>query len=137
MGILPMLQQYGDIGLLALRLALGVIFWVHGRSKWGMWKMQPTEQMPAKMISRMRSLSIAEPLGAVAVLLGLLTQLAAAGFCIIMLGAIWMKKRTWKTSFMSTQTTGWEFDFFILGVSLALIVLGSGSFSLDRVLLGM
>lgn len=132
-----MLHQYSDIGLFVLRFALGVIFWVHGRSKWGMWKMQPSDQMSPKMLSLMKMLSIAEPLGAVAVLLGLLTQLAAAGFCVIMLGAIFFKKRTWKTPFTAMQTTGWEFDFLILCVSLALIVLGSGSFSLDRVLLGI
>lgn len=85
----------------------------------------------------MRFLSIVEPLGAIAVLFGLLTQLAAVGFCIIMLGAIWMKKRTWKVPFTTMQGMGWEFDFLILAVSLALILLGSGSFSLDRVLLGI
>ena len=137
MGILPSLNQYGDIALFVLRFALGMIFWVHGRSKLGMWNMMPSEQMSSKMISLMRFLSIAEPLGAIAVLSGLLTQLAAMGFCIVMLGAITMKIKRWKAPFMGTQTTGWELDFLVLCASLALIFLGSGSLSLDRVLLGI
>ncbi len=52
------LHVYGDFGLLALRLAIGSIFLAHGLQKRVMWKMQPSEQMPAKILSIMRLLSV-------------------------------------------------------------------------------
>src|SRR6266702_6802805 len=43
------------------------------------------------LLSLLRVLSIAEPLGGLATLTGLLTQAAAAGFILVMLGAIRLK----------------------------------------------
>lgn len=97
--------------------------------------MQPSEQMPAKMINLMRLLSIGESLGALAMLGGFLVQPAALGFAIIMLGAINAKITKWKTPFTAQNTTGWEFDLLILTASIALIILGGGAWSLDNLLL--
>src|SRR5260370_39077679 len=85
------LHQLSDWGLLALRIGVGVSFWVHGTSKRAMWKMAPSPQMPARFLSTLRLLSIVEPLGAIAAVAGFLTQPAAVGFVIIMLGAIRLK----------------------------------------------
>src|SRR5260370_42229852 len=82
------LHQLGDWGLLALRVGVGMSFWVHGAAKRAMWKMAPSPQMPVGLLSTLRLLSIVEPLGAVAALAGFLMQPAAAGVAIIMLGAI-------------------------------------------------
>lgn len=128
------LHQWSDLALLVLRCAVAAIFWVHGRSKAGMWKMQPTPQMPAGMIGLMRTLSIAEPLGALAMLAGLLSQLAAVGFILVMCGAIYMKRKSWKTPFMSQTTTGWELDLLVLASSLTLLILGPGAYSLQAFL---
>lgn len=119
------------IGLLTLRLAIGAIFWVHGTQKKAMWKMQPSEQMPAKMISTMKILSIVEPLGALALFFGFLTQFAAAGLGIIMLGAIHLKKNKWKVPFTAMEKNGWEFDLIILAGCIALLSMGGGSWSVD------
>src|SRR5438046_9574612 len=88
MTVLSSLHQFSDWGLLTLRLGVGTTFLVHGSQKRAMWKMQPSAQMPAGLLSLLRVLSIAEPLGALATLVGLLTQAAAAGFILVMLGAI-------------------------------------------------
>jgi uncharacterized membrane protein YphA (DoxX/SURF4 family) len=96
-----------------------------------MWKMQPSAQMPAKMLSILRFLSIVEPLGGVALVLGLFTQLAAAGFGIIMLGAIRLKAIQMHKKF--SETGGWELDVILLASAIALFALGGGLFSLDRV----
>src|SRR5713101_6088745 len=85
------LHQLSDWGLLALRVGVGMSFWVHGMSKRAMWKMAPSSQMPASLLSTVRLLSIVEPLGAVAAFAGFLMQPAAVGFVIIMLGAIRLK----------------------------------------------
>ncbi len=80
MSIPATLHQFSDWGLLALRLGVGITFLVHGSQKRAMWKMQPSAQMPAGLLSLLKVLSIAEPLGGLATLVGLLTQAAAAGF---------------------------------------------------------
>lgn len=130
------LHQYGDWGLLALRIALGCIFFVHGRAKWSMWKMSPSEQMSAGMISIMRFLSIAEPLGAIAALSGVLSQAAAMGFICVMAGAIILKRQKMHMAFMGQNGMGWEFDFMILAGAIALLFSGPGSISFASLILG-
>lgn len=128
------LHSYSDWGLLALRLTVAAIFWVHGRQKARMWKMQSSEQMPAQMLAIMKLLSICEPLGAIAIFSGFLTQLAALGLGIIMLGAAYLKINKWKTPFSSRETTGWELDLLLLASSILLLLSGAGAISLDRLL---
>ncbi len=138
MQIFTALHAYGDTGLLVLRLAIGAIFLVHGLAKRAMWKMQPSEQMPAKMIGIMKLLSICEPLGAVAMFSGFLTQLAAVCLGIIMLGAINLKIKMMKKKFFDQGSGGgWELDFIILAVCVSLAIAGAGAFSLDRLLFSL
>lgn len=129
------LHQLSDWGLLALRLGVGTSFWVHGSSKRAMWKMAPSPQMPARFLATLRLLSIVEPLGAVAAFAGFLTQAAAVGFVIIMLGAIRLKAVQMRRGFGGDG--GWELDFVLLTAALALVVLGAGTISLDRLLFGL
>ena len=135
MGFFAQLHHLSDWGLVALRLGVGVTFLVHGIQKRAMWKMQPSAQMPASLLSILRLLSIAEPLGGLAVLTGFLTQLAAAGFVIVMLGAINLKARQMHKPF--TGDGGWELDYSLLAAAIALLILGAGGISIDRVLFGL
>jgi putative oxidoreductase len=135
MGFFTGLHHLSDWALFALRLGVGASFLAHGIQKSAMWKMQPSAQMPAGMLSILRLLSIVEPLGAVAVLVGFLTQPAAAGLAIIMLGAIRLKAVQMHRGF--TGDGGWELDFMLLAAAVALFISGAGRLSLDRVLLRM
>ena len=135
MGFFTGLHHLSDWALVALRLGVGASFLAHGIQKSAMWKMQPSAQMPAGMLSILRLLSIVEPLGAVAVLVGFLTQPAAAGLAIIMLGAIRLKAVQMHRGF--TGDGGWELDFMLLAAAVALFISGAGRLSLDRVLLRM
>ena len=130
---LASLHNLSDWALLVLRLGLGIVFLVHGIQKQAMWKMQPSAQMPAGLLTILKVLSIAEPLSGLAMIGGLLTQVAAAGQAVVMLSAIRLKAGVMKKGF--TGDGGWELDFIILAAALAMIVLGAGRFSLDRVLL--
>lgn len=95
--------------------------------------MQPNEQMSAGMLNLMKFLSIVEPLGGIALILGFLTQLAALGFIIIMLGAIfWVKMKLMHVPFIANNTAGWEFDLSLLVGNAALFFTGAGKISLDR-----
>lgn len=118
--------------LLALRIAVGVIFLVHGVQKQAMWKMQPSAQLPAPMLKLLRFLSIVEPLGGLAMIAGFLTRPAAIGLAIIMVGAINLKARKMHRGF--TGDGGWELDFIVLSANVALLLVGAGAWSLDSVL---
>ena len=135
MGVLSNLHQFSDWGLFVLRLGVGTVFLVHGSQKRAMWKMQPSAQMPAGLLAVLRVLSVAEPLGGLAMFGGLLTQVAAAGFILEMAGAIRLKVMQLHKGFSGDG--GWEFEFLLLVAAFALLVLGAGRYSLDRLVLGI
>lgn len=124
--MLSPLRSLENFGLLALRVAVATSFLVHGMQKWGMWSAPPAE-MSSGMVALFRLLAVVEPLGAVAVLLGFLTPLAAAGLGIIMLGAIYFKMFVFGAGFSG----GWELDLVLLSICVALVTAGAGAWSLD------
>ena len=126
MQFLSSLHFYSDWGLLAMRLAICIIFLAHGPKK-----------LSGAQGGFMLFIGICETLGALAMLLGFLTQLAAMGLGIIMLGAMYKKKFTWHVPFSTMSGIGWEFDLMILGACLALITLGAGAMSVDAVYMGL
>lgn len=124
--MMPSLRKHSDCALLLLRLALGAVFIYHGMMKWSM-------EDPNTV---MTILKFAEPLGGIALILGVLTQLAGLGLAIIMLGAIYNKATGFgQASFDLFGTFGsWEFDMMNLVVALALVVYGAGRYSLDALI---
>ena len=137
MGLFFSLHQFADFALLVLRIGLGTVFLTHGLGKRKLWSMQPSAQLPAGMLTKLRILSIAEPAGGLGVLVGFLTQLAALGLVIVMLGAIQFLITKVHRKFTGENTAGWEFEFMLLIVALALAILGGGKFALDRVIFGI
>ena len=137
MGFFVSLHYLSDVALLILRLALGAVFLVHGLPKRGLWSAQPSAQMPAGMLTRLRILSIAEPAGALGVIFGFLTQLAALGLVVVMLGAITFLRTKAHRKFKEENAPGWEFEFMLMMVALALAITGAGKFALDRVVFGI
>ncbi len=140
------LSHYSALAILILRLFVGVIFVVHG---WA--KVNPRSQMGGmsgwgKILGQMRIPAAAflghlsslwELVGGALIIVGLFSRFWAAGFVVIMLVAIFRAKIPRGVAFWPRQTGqggGWEFDFLILGVSLALVILGSGALGFDRVL---
>lgn len=125
------LNRHSDWGLLVLRLSLGAVFIYHGMAKWQMGDLSPI----------MTILKYAEPLGGVALILGVLTQLAGLGLGIIMLGAIYMKATGFGQqtldlmgTFAAQGGTGWEFDLVLFAGCLIVVLMGAGSISVDRLL---
>ena len=131
------LHQFADLALLALRLALGAIFLTHGLGKRKMWSLQPSAQLPAGMLTKLRILSIAEPAGGLGVIFGFLTQLAALGLVIAMLGALQFLITKVHRKWTGENSAGWEFEFMLLVVALAIAILGGGRYALDRVIFGL
>ncbi len=134
MGFFVSLHQFSDFALLILRLALGTVFLFHGLPKRGLWSAQPSAQMQAGMLTRLRILSIAEPAGALGLIFGFLTQLAGLGLVIVMLGAITFLTTKVHRKFKEANAPGWEFEFMLLVGSLVLAILGGGKYALDRLI---
>jgi len=137
MGFFAQLHQLSDFVLLALRVGLGIIFLVHGTQKRKLWKVQPSERMPAGFLRTLRFLSIAEPAGGLGVLVGFLTQPAALGLALVMLGAIRFQVVQAHKKFTGEGVAGWEFEFLLLVVAIALFLMGGGRFALDRLVFGI
>ena len=129
-------MQLSDLALLLLRIGLGTVFLVHGTGKRKLWKAQPSTQLPAGLLRTLRLLSIAEPAGGLAVLVGFLTQLAALGLALVMLGALRFLIVKAHRAFTTDTAAGWEFEFMLLVVAVALALMGGGRFALDRALFG-
>lgn len=116
------LKRHRPCSLVLLRIALGAIFLVHGYMKWSNFDELPT---------LMKILAIAEPLGGVAMLLGMLTRWAALGLAIIMIGAIWTKVTGSAGLSGFAGKGGWEFDAIILAATFVLMTHGPGKWALD------
>src|ERR1700747_2076398 len=99
----PELARFTDLGLLLMRLMIGLVF---VNSGYGHLKDPATR---AKSIGMSKPFTIflgaAEIAGALGVALGVLTQLAAFGLIIIMLGAIQKKVFVWHTGFWGEKAS--------------------------------
>lgn len=129
------LADQAEWGLLALRLAIGAIFIVHGWPKVtgarGMAAAMGGGQAKPVMVGVFTLQGIVEIGGGILMILGVLTQLVALAFAIIMIGAIVLKNTQWKTGFMAQQTTGWEFDLVLLAGNILLFLTGPGEIAIQ------
>jgi putative oxidoreductase len=135
---------YSDWGLLILRVGMGVLMLFHG---WP--KLNPNGPMkgPAGFGAFLKQqgvplptffawvVALLETVGALLLIVGLATRILAIGFAIDMLVAIWLVKIGMANARFSEQDgTGWEFEFILMVVALALLFTGAGSISLDSLL---
>ncbi len=123
-----------DVALMILRAGLGMMIFVHGYNKafrggkiagTGRW-FQSMGMRPGKVHAALAAFT--EMGVGVLLILGLLTQLAAAGLIALMVVAFWTVHRD--KGFMITGE-GWEYVALIAVMSLVAAVLGPGRISLD------
>jgi putative oxidoreductase len=127
-----------------LRVVLGLIFFAHGAQKMLGWfggygfsgTMGAFEQMGIPATFAFLAI-LAEFLGGLGLLLGFLGRIAAFGVMVNMVVAILMVHRHFGL-FMnwagSQKGEGFEFHLLAIAIALAVIVKGSGAFSIDRLL---
>jgi putative oxidoreductase len=131
--LVPQLADFADWGVLALRVAVGIIFIVHGWPKltqartMGAGMAQMSGMSPTVMTGWMALQGAVEVGGGILLILGIATQLVALAFVVIMVGAIGLKMTMMKVGFTAQQATGWEFDFILLAASLLLLLTGPGA----------
>jgi uncharacterized membrane protein YphA (DoxX/SURF4 family) len=70
-----------------------------------------------------------ELVGGIALLLGLLTRLAALGLIVIQVGAI--STVTWEQGFSAAGGAGYEYNLALIAMCLAVLAVGAGAWSLD------
>ena len=119
-----------DAAQMGMRTAIGVIFIVHGFTKFGNpgfggWISSmgiPTEmQIP---------IALAEFIPGILLIIGVLTRISASLISIVMLGAIFLVKGASSL----TGEHGYELDLILLAACLVVIVAGPGRVSLSYVL---
>ncbi len=78
---------------------------------------------------------IAESFGALGLIFGLLSRIAAFGITLIMLGAIFMvhlQNGFFMNWFGNQSGEGFEYHLLALGLSLVVLIKGGGKWSIDR-----
>jgi putative oxidoreductase len=71
-------------------------------------------------------LGVAEVAGSLGLAFGVLTQLAALGLILVMLGAIKKKILEWHTGFWGKNGYGWHYDLLFVIMNLVVIATGGG-----------
>lgn len=115
-----------------MRLVIAATFLVAAYYKIPFWS-GPMEGMSEGMRYLTLLLSIVEPLGALALIVGFLTRYAAWGLSIIMAGAVIMTAVVMKIGFITQTGAGWNFPLLVLAGCLILATFGAGGWSLDAV----
>ena len=117
-----------DITHWGIRASIGAIFIVHSLKKfdpsWQEWLMSigipPEMQLP---------IALAEFIGGILLVVGVLTRVTGSIFAIILLGAIFHIR--WENGFFVSQG-GWEWDLVMLAIVLVIIVAGPGRISISH-----
>lgn len=134
-----------DIATLVIRVLLGVVFFPHGMQKligWfggygftgSMGFFTDTLHIPALFAF----LAImAEGLGSLGLITGLLTRVAAFGIGVNMVVAVYMLH--WQNGFFmnwfgNQKGEGFEYHLLVIAMAVALIIKGGGALSVDRAL---
>ena len=121
-----------NAALLVLRLIVAIIFLHAGIAKLFLWSIEPMDGFPVWLHYMMLFLSIAEPIGAVALVAGFLTRAAATCLAIVMIGSIPVSHFLMAVPFFTApQLPGWDANLMILGGCLALAAFGAGAWSVD------
>src|SRR6478752_6711948 len=111
---IPWLLQFSDEALLLMRLLVGVVFVTSG---WSHTKDPVTRGKSIGLSPGItRFLGIGELAGGLGVALGVLTQVAALGLILIMLGAIGKKIIVWHTGFWGKSSDGWHYDLLFVAM---------------------
>jgi putative oxidoreductase len=114
---------------LLLRLAVGVLFVIHGYPKLGAGTKGTGEWLKTMGLTAGFApfAGVVEFFGGLALLLGILTPIVAV------LSALWMVSTTWLSVVKMKKkfVGGYELDIVLLLASLALAAVGAGRFSVD------
>lgn len=137
-----LMQTDDDVGRLIVRLALGIVMFPHGAQKLLGWfggggfagTMQGMTSMglPAVVVFLV---ILCEFFGSLSLISGFLGRVGAFGILCVMLGAVFTVHlpNGFFMNWMGNQKgEGYEYHLLAIGMALAIILKGSGAFSIDR-----
>jgi putative oxidoreductase len=116
-----------DLTHWGIRASIGAIFIVHSLKKfdpnWEGWLVESAGLPPEMRLP----IALAEFIGGIFLISGILTRITGAVFSIILLGAIFHIR--WDNGFFVSQG-GWEWDLVMLAAVLSIIAAGPGRISI-------
>lgn len=113
-----------------IRIGLGLMFLPIGYMKASNW-MQTVEMMSGVTSPVIVHLVIiAELIGAILLIIGLVSRFVAASYIVIMIGAISLVH--WQQGYFGLAGGGYMIHVAFIVMSLAILIAGSGSWSVDR-----
>ena len=122
--VFPQLLRFTDLSLLLLRLMVGIIFLSSG------WHHVKDPEARSKSIGMSKAFTIilgaGELAGSLGVIFGVLTQIAALGLILTMLGAIYKKIFAWHTGFWGEKGSGWHYDLMLVVMNLVILTTAGG-----------
>ena len=139
-----LIQTDDELASLVARVALGVVMFPHGAQKvlgWfggaglsGTMEMFSSMGMPAVMAAL---IIVAEFFPALGLIFGFLGRLCAGASGMLMLGAIFMVHLPYgffMNWFGNQPGEGFEYHILAIGLAIAVLIKGSGKWSVDRLL---
>jgi len=113
-----------DYGLLFLRVMAGIVYIASGYDD----LRNPKERSESIGMSQGFTifLAVAELAGGLAIILGVLQQLAAIGLILIMLGAMQKKIFVWKTGFWGKHGLGWSYELTLISMLIVILFTNGG-----------
>ena len=138
-----LVQTNDDVALLVLRLMLGVVFFPHGMQKLIGWfggygfagtMDMFTTKMGIPVIFAFLAI-MAEGLGSLGLITGLLTRVAAFGIAVNMVVAVYMlhfQHGFFMNWFGNQKGEGYEYHLLVIAISIALMIRGGGKWSVDK-----
>lgn len=121
--------KLNDITHLGIRLAVGVIFLVHGIGKASNQEFGGflgSLGLPAELVM---PVILAESIGGILLIIGVLNRISASILSIIMLGAIFHVKKAENL----TGQGAYELDLILLAANLTIITMGPGRISIAHI----
>jgi putative oxidoreductase len=139
-----LLGTYPSWSRLVVRLALGIVFFAHGSQKVFGWfgghGLKATIQVFQQYLKVPPAATVLaafiECFGGLALLVGFLARPSALGILGVMVIAV--AKVHWKNGFFQAtqpgQSNGWEYNFALIAMALAVLIGGAGALSVDVLL---
>jgi putative oxidoreductase len=138
-------QTKDDVVSLILRLFLGIVFFPHGMGKLLGWCGGDgfsatygffTGTMGIPAVFAVLAI-LAEGLGSLGLLSGLLTRVAAFGITVNMIVAVYMvhlKNGFFMNWYGKQAGEGYEYHLLVIAIGIALMICGGGKWSVDKVI---
>jgi putative oxidoreductase len=140
-----LLQTDDSVELFLVRVFLGIVIFPHGAQKllgWfgghgPAWTMDFFTERLGIAAPLVVLVIIAESFGALGLIVGFLGRIGAFGVLCVMLGAIYtihLKNGFFMDWYNVGKGEGFEYHLLVIGMCLAVMIQGSGRFSVDRAL---